>query len=226
MKKNIFLVLILLLVNTGCTVVENSTVIARNVSSSKGLEVGGLEKIEKKEVPNNYFLAVPFVMQAPFANWEEHNESCEEAGLLLVNYFYKNQSLSKEAADKELKEMVKYQVTNYGGEYDIYALEMSRLAKDFYGYMNSRVIDGSRENIVQELLNKNPVIVPTTAAYLKPEKNDYPEMGYHVVVIVGYDETGYIVHDPGTYTGENTHYSYGIMDRAMADYDRKLLVLK
>ena len=51
-------------------------------------------------------------------------------------------------------------------------------------------------------------------------------MGYHVVVIVGYDEMGYITHDPGTYSGENTHYSFDVMEKAMSDYDKQVLVLK
>lgn len=206
--------------------VDKSREVTRKQSSNKENANQDFIKIEKKELPTNFFLDVPFVMQAPFANWDEHNESCEEAGLLLANYFYKNEKLSKDVANEELKEMVVFQKNNYGAELDIYAVEMAKLATDFYGYDKPRVFKATKQNIVQEIVNGNPVIVPTTAAFLKPEKNDYPEMGYHVVVIVGYDETGYIVHDPGTYTGENTHYSFLVMEKAMADYGNEVLVLR
>ncbi|MFZ5391660.1 MAG: C39 family peptidase [Patescibacteria group bacterium] len=206
--------------------VDKSREVTRKQSPNKENANQDFEKKEKKELPTNFFLDVPFVMQAPFANWDEHNESCEEAGLLLANYFYRNEKLSKDTANEELKEMVAFQKNNYGAELDIYAMEMAKLATDFYGYDEPRVFKATKQSIVQEIVSGNPVIVPTTAAFLKPEKNDYPEMGYHVVVIVGYDETGYIVHDPGTYTGENTHYSYLVMEKAMADYGNEVLVLR
>lgn len=176
--------------------------------------------------PDEYILEVPFVMQAPFANWSEHNESCEEAGILLAHYYYLDQPLTKQQADWELKDMVQYQLNNYGGEYDIYAEQMAWLATDYYGKYEPRVIYGTIENIKSELLAGNPVIVPTTAAYLKTEKNDYPEMGYHVVVVVGYNQRGFLTHDVGTYTGEDFTYSYDVLQSAMADYDYEALVLK
>jgi hypothetical protein len=182
--------------------------------------------IENKKLPNESILEVPFVMQAPFANWEVHNESCEEAGVLLAHYFYLGEPLAKEKANLEILGMVDFQKKMYGGEFDIFAEGMGELAKDYYGYENYRVLDGTIENIKQEIVNGNPVIVPTTAAYLKSEKNDYPEMEYHVVVIVGYDQNGFVTHDPGTYSGEDFTYTYNTLQKAMNDYDGKVLVLK
>ncbi len=180
----------------------------------------------KKDWPEEKILNVPFVMQAPLANWEIHNESCEEAGILLANYYYLDQPLSKEQANQELLEMVDFEKKQYGGEFDIYAQGMGQLASDYYGYNDFRVLEGNVDNIKKEINNDNPVIVPTTAAYLKPEKSDYPEMGYHVVVVVGYNRRGFVTHDPGTYSGENFTYSYSALQNAMKDYDSEVLVLK
>jgi len=210
----------------GCYAVDNYSVLSRKISIREYFADSDFVKIDEKEIPEKYILDVPFVMQAPLANWDEHNESCEEAGLLLVHYYYQQEELSKDRADQELKDMVSFEIKNYGLEKDIYSDEMAQLASDYYDYNNSRIIIGTRENIITEILKDNPVIVPTTAAYLKPEKSDYPEMGYHVIVIIGYDSTGFIVHDPGTCTGERTHYSYGVIEQAIADYDRRLLVLR
>ncbi|MBU0648102.1 C39 family peptidase [Patescibacteria group bacterium] len=225
MRMYIYLCFVIILFSSGCSPVEKSA-LAKNSASFMESKLSSYVANEELLIPETKVLDVPFVMQAPFANWSEHNESCEEAGILLAHYYYMGVYLSKQQADLELKDMVRWQIVNYGAEYDIYAQEMGDLAKDYYGYDTFRVIDGTTENIEKEITNGNPVIVPTTAAYLKEEKSDYPEMGYHVVVIVGYDQYGFITHDPGTYSGEDFRYSNRVMQNAMRDYNFEALVLR
>ena len=209
----------------GC-INENFLVITRVFDKGLSLSEKRNDVLKKIDMPLEYRLEVPFVMQAPFANWSLHNESCEEAGILLAHYYYLNQSLSLEKANQELLDMVSYQQQYYGGEFDIYADGMGQLASDYYGYNNYHVFEGTIAKIKNELLKNNPVIVPTTAAYLKTEKSDYPEMGYHVVVVVGYNERGFVTHDPGTYTGAYFTYTYSSLQNAMRDYNSQVLVLK
>lgn len=223
--RTIFILVLIIISGIGCA---NS--VEKNLSKKQNLATKSIvtnsSKLEQIILPEEFLLEVPFVMQAPFANWDVHNESCEEAGLLLARYYYLGTLLSKETADKEILDMVRFQKENYGAEYDIYAKEMGQLAKDYYGYENYRVIEGTIENMKQEIVNGNPVIVPTTAAYLKGEKGDYPEMGYHVVVVVGYNSRGFVTHDPGTYSGEDFTYSYSTLQNAMKDYNYQVLVLE
>ena len=41
------------------------------------------------KLPSQFNLAVPFVLQAPTANWDAvHNETCEEAAVLTVHYYW------------------------------------------------------------------------------------------------------------------------------------------
>lgn len=225
MRIRLLMCLVLVICMNSCQRVEKQVIIDKNSKAKLTEKTVEYSKMELVQLPGEWLLKVPFVMQAPFANWEIHNESCEEAGILLSHFYYLNLPLSKDTANKELLAMIDYQVKKYGEQKDIYTEEIKELADEFYGY-NTRVVDGSVDNIKKELINGNPVILLTTAAYLKPEKNDYPEMGYHILVATGYDEMGWIVHDPGTYTGENTHYSYGIMENAMTDYNYKVVVLK
>jgi len=180
---------------------------------------------EKMDLPESYQLDVPFVPQAPFANWEVHNDSCEEAGLLLAHYYYTGEYLSKDQANVELLDMIAYQNSNFGGHFDIYTDLIARLAKEYYGY-EPRIIEVDIEQIKAEIYAGNPVILLTTAAYLKPEKSDYPEMGYHIIDAVGYNQYGIITHDVGTITGENTVYSNHVIMNAIADYDNLAVVLK
>jgi len=214
--------LLLLLILIGCK--------TENISIEKKVDQPGQisqvnEQAEKISIPDEFQLSVPFVPQAPFANWDVHNDSCEEAGILLAHYFYSQQSLTKDVADAELKEMINFQNDNYGGQKDIFGEGISKLAKDFYGY-EPRVVSVDIERIKEEIYSGNPVILMTTAAYLKPEKNDYPEMGYHVIDAVGYNQYGIIAHDVGTITGENTFYSNQTIMNAIADYDNLAVILK
>ena len=226
--NNLILILIFVVICiNGCGGVDKYEIINKKVNNNNFDNIA-MDNVlpSDKIIPDELILDVPFVMQAPFANWGEHNESCEEAGILLAHYYYLGEELSKETADRELKDMVEYQNENYGGEFDIYASEMAKLAYDYYGYTSPRVFTGTVDDIKKELLEGNPIIVPTTAAYLKPEKSDYPEMGYHVVVIVGYNSRGFVTHDPGTYSGEDFTYSYNTILQSMLDYDSQVLVLK
>jgi len=223
--KKLFIVLCLIFVVSGCEKTSKN-VLSRKTVVVVDEKMQEIDEIKEKVFPEEKVLEVPFVMQAPFANWEQHNESCEEAGLLLAHYFYTGEVLTKNQANIEILDMVDFQHKIYGAEHDIFAEEMGVLAKDYYGYENYRVIDGTIENIKNEILNNNPVIVPTTAGYLKAEKSDYPEMGYHVVVIVGYNRYGFVTHDVGTVTGEGFTYTFSTLQYSIKDYNSEVLVLK
>lgn len=225
MKNHIILLFSFLLILSGCASVDKSFKVYKNIDDGFAQHNENKLKIEEIVLPKSFILEVPFVMQAPFANWSEHNESCEEAGILLAHYYYTSNILTKELADHEIKDMVKFQKENYGGEYDIYADEMADLASEYYGIYRPRVFVATQELMKKELVAGNPIIVPTTAAYLKKEKGDYPEMGYHVVVVVGYNDYGFITHDVGTYSGEDFTYSYSTLLSSMEDYEKRVLVL-
>lgn len=215
----------MIFVVSGCENIQKKE-IQRNTEVDMVEKKQDIQVIEEKILPEEQLLEVPFVMQAPFANWDSHNESCEEAGILLAHYFYTGEVLTKNQANIEILDMVDFQHKNYGAEYDIFADEMGELARDYYGYDKYRVINGTIENIKNEILNDNPVIVPTTASYLKSEKSDYPELGYHVVVIVGYNQYGFVTHDVGTVTGEDFTYTYTTLQNSIKDYNSEVLVLK
>ncbi|MFA4931102.1 MAG: C39 family peptidase [Patescibacteria group bacterium] len=226
MKKIIFVLFLLLIFFGGCDDVDKSSYLTKSRGVSwDDLSPGDWQK-ENYYFPVEYTLTVPFVMQAPLANWSEHNESCEEAGILLAHYYYIGEELTVSLADWEIKDMVDYQNKYYGGEFDIYAAGITQLARDYYGEYEPRVLVGNVENMKAEILAGNPIIVPTTAAALKMEKSDYPEMGYHVVLVVGYNERGFVTHDVGTYSGANFTYSYATLLRSMADYGNEVVVLK
>src|SRR3989304_9414045 len=82
-----------------------------NISSVDNVqeETNSQKTQQEISLPSSYNLKVPFFSQAPFGVWDElHDNACEEASILLVRYFKKKSTLSKEKADKEIKAMVDF----------------------------------------------------------------------------------------------------------------------
>jgi len=176
-----------------------------------------------KELPLSFKIEkIPFTPQAPFANWDfDHKEACEEAAILMAHFFYEGKTLNPEIADKELMGMVNYQKKNWGGHFDLEAKEIAKLAKEYYGYQNPRIVyDISIEDIKKEIAKENPVILPTAGRLLKNPYYRQPGPLYHALVVIGYTQDKIITHDPGTKRGENYSYSYAIIESAMHEWNK------
>jgi hypothetical protein len=191
----------------------------------------------KEILPASYKINnVPFTPQAPFANWDfDHNEACEEAAILIADSFYKRKALTPENADKEIMAMVNYQKENWGGHFDLEAKEIAKLAKEYYGYKNPRVIYGATiYDIKKEVAKGNPVIIPTAGRLLKNPYYKQPGPVYHALVAIGYTESEIITNDPGTKRGKDYSYSYATLLNAMHEWNngniyngrRTIIILK
>lgn len=166
-------------------------------------------------LPAEVMLDVPFMVQAPFANWDAlHQETCEEASLMMVRYFRLGQSFgSLQSIDDELKSLVAWQ-TGKGYEYDVTVQELSRIARDYYSMSSGRVISNpSLNEIKKELADGRPVIVPAAGRLLNNPNFTAGGPPYHMLVILGYDANGFITNDPGTRRGEKFRYTFdNLMD--------------
>jgi len=182
--------------------------------------------IEKKEtsaevkLPLKVFVSVPFTTQAPFSKWDEyHEEACEEASLLMVQYFLQKKKLTKEIAESEIQKMIAFQIKNYGDYMDSTAQEIVKLASDFYGIKNLKVIyDFSKEDLKKELAKGNPVIVPAAGRLLGNPNFTAPGPLYHALVLKGYDGDTIITNDPGTRKGEGYRYDINTLYNAIHDF--------
>ena len=175
---------------------------------------------ETPAIPDSYDLKVPFVSQAPYANWDElHNEACEEEAIILVHFYKKRAALSKETAENEIQKMVSYEIKNYGSHKDLTAQETAKLAKDFYGYKNVKIkYDFSWDDVKREIASGNPIIVPTAGRLLGNPNFRRPGPVYHMLVLRGYTKDIVITNDIGTRKGERYQYSYKTLDRAIHDW--------
>ncbi|TAK03899.1 hypothetical protein EPO34_01945 [Patescibacteria group bacterium] len=173
-------------------------------------------------LPTSFNLAVPFTSQAPLAIWDEvHEETCEEASLLMVDAFYDGRtSFDPDGADKELLAIVDFENKQFGYFEDTTAAETGVIARKFFGYETAEVVKAPTvEDIKREVRAGHPVIMPAAGRELHNPYFKQPGPLYHMIVIRGWTEEGFITNDPGTRRGEGYVYPFETIMDAMDDWD-------
>ncbi len=160
---------------------------------------------------------IPFVVQAPFANWRIHHESCEEASVLMIhNYLTGYKEIDMKVIDLTLRKMKEFQIERNGEEKDLHKEELVNFIKDFFNYKKVNLYYNSTiKNIKEKLAHGTPVIIPVKAKILSNPY--YREADYHVLVVIGYDDNTQkiITNDPGTIRGQRYTYPYSVFESAM-----------
>ncbi len=184
-----------------------------------------VQELEVKTViPESINLDVPFTCQAPHQNWDmPWQEACEEAALMMIDHYikkdYGNVEMPKDQANTEIVEMVDWQEKNWGGHYDLTAEEIAELVRDYYGYENVEVkYDITVDDIKEEVGQGNPVLLPSAGRMLANPHFTAPGPVYHALVVVGYDENGFITNDPGVWQGYKFRYSFDNLYNSIHDF--------
>ncbi len=169
---------------------------------------------------NNILLEVPFAPQSPYAVWDERDEeSCEEASLVIIHYYLQKKDLSLAAMRRELDGLIEYEIENLKNFKDTDAYGIAYLAREYFGYNQSRVAYNiTVEDIQAELLKGHPVIVPAAGRELQNPYYKAPGPLYHNLVIVGFNQEGFFTNDPGTKRGKNYFYPTDILFNAIHDF--------
>lgn len=198
----------------------NEEIAAGDSSADQEREVLG-DATQKKPLPSEINLKVPFTAQAPHANWElPYGEACEEASALMVHYFYQKKTFTKETADSEIKKLVDFQTKKYGFYKDSTADETARFIKDYLKYKKVRVLPATIDAIKQELAAGRPVIIPAAGRLLGNPNFRRPGPLYHMLVVKGYTKDGkFITNDPGTRNGANYVYDQKALMNAIHDWN-------
>ncbi len=210
-----------LLITKESLVLENN-----NQAVLENVEKVVKQKPVKKEVviPASCDLEVPFTCQSPYQNWNmPWQEACEEASLIMLDHYLKDEYLNleipKDVANQEILDMVDWQLANWGGHFDLKAEDIARLAKEYYGYKNVEVkYDITIDDIKKELAQGNAVLVPTAGQMLANPHFTAPGPVYHNLVIVGFDENGFITNDPGVWQGFKFRYTFDNLYNAIHDF--------
>ncbi len=172
-------------------------------------------------LPDRILLNVPFLPQAPGGNWDElHNEACEEASFLMVKHFYRETVPTEQSGDKEIIDLVNYE-TELGYAVDITVKQLSEIARSPRNNLaHPRIAtEFTIEDMKRELAAGRPIIIPAAGQQLGNPYFRNPGPPYHMLVIKGYDEKGFITNDPGTRHGKDFRYTFDVLYNAIHDWN-------
>ncbi len=195
----------------------------KEISTSTEDVIDIVTSIEEVEIVKDINLDIPFTSQAPTTNWDEpFQNACEEASILMVDYYYANEELpSNEEIEIILLDMVEWQENNWKEHSNLPIIKVADLVKELFGYSTEIIQDLNEEKIESYLDNGYPIIVPANGKLLdNPNfRNGGPE--YHMLVIKGYVDDKYITNDPGTRNGFEFIYTKENLLESIADWDNE-----
>ncbi len=175
---------------------------------------------ELTERPPSVRINMPFASQAPTGNWgDPYQEACEEASLLLVHHYLSKAPLDNNIMDRDILELVAWE-TDHGYGHDVTTSQLADITKEKFGYSAEVIADNdvTIERIEEELAQGNPVIVPLQGQDIGNPYFSGDGPPYHMLVIIGYNDTQFITHDVGTRHGANYAYKKEVIMNAIHDW--------
>lgn len=164
-------------------------------------------------------MEVSFTSQAPFGVWDHlHDEACEEASVLMAHSWANNFALNPAISEAELKKMVEWQMADLGFFESTTAEQTARMAREVYGLKVDLLYSPTLAEVKKEVSNGSLVVMGMAGKLLGNPHFRAPGPIYHMLVIKGYNETGFLVNDPGTKYGANYFYSYDTIREAAHDW--------
>lgn len=194
------------------TIEESPVIPVQNQSAKQPAE---------QPAPKSFSLGIAFISQAPYAVWDAlHEDACEEASLIMVQYYINGiKSISKETAEKEIQDMIRYE-SSVGFGPSITLAELNAVAANYYQLNSGRVVGNPTVGQIKaEILAGRPVIIPAAGKILPNPNFRNGGPNYHMLVVKGFNETGFITNDPGTRKGNNFWYSYADLMNAIHDWN-------
>lgn len=114
---------------------------------------------------------------------------------------------------------------NLGYNADTGAYATSRMAEGAFGINVKQIKDYTETNLKKELIKNHVILLPINARLLG--NPTYAESGptYHMIVIRGYNASGFIVNDPGTEQGNSMIYSFETLRKSAADWNNSAKIM-
>jgi hypothetical protein len=173
-------------------------------------------------LPSKVELQVPFLCQAPFANWAQPwQDACEEAAIVIAIHYVKAYPLDRESGNQELLGLVNYQVKKYGRHHDLTAEQTAKLMADYYKFKKYEVVYKFNVEDIKRVLGAGDLVLAPMAGRLLGNKYYHqPGPAYHFLVFKGYDDASgeFITNDPGTKRGDGYRYKYEVAYNAIHDW--------
>lgn len=173
-------------------------------------------------LPISKKIVVPFTSQAPQGNWQEPwQNACEEASIVMIQNFYKDEGLTPEKARQQILAVFTLKKTTAPASKDESIERIVEIINSGNLNWQARVVnDPDLTAMKDELAANHPIIAPVYAPLLNNPNYTSPGPSYHVIVITGYDDAKgeFITNDPGTEEGKSYRYPYQVLLGAIHDY--------
>lgn len=133
-----------------------------------------------------------------------------------------NNRIPPTTAETELQKLVDWQNSTFGYYKDTTTAETKRMAEEALGLKDVTLVTSATASLIKQELSKGRVVVAPMAGRLLKNPN-FKGSGppYHMIVIKGHDERGFITNDPGTRKGESYIYGEAIISDALHDWTGK-----
>lgn len=202
------------------------TVLAEDIRSTtiSNPEEESVEEVEEPtatETPQ-INLAIPFMVQAPHANWDDlHNEACEEASAIMLKAYYDGESeITTEEAEERILALADWEEETFGYHLDTTTEEVARVLREHFGLPRAQAVTiTSIDDIKASIAAGHPVIVPAYGRALGNPNFRGEGPLYHMLVIKGYTAGKFITNDPGTKRGADFVYDFDTIWNALHDWN-------
>jgi len=184
----------------------------------------------KTEADDNYIkLGVPFVTQIPDGRWvKPYSEACEESSIVMIDAYYAGETgtIGSKTSKQRMQPYFDYQNELYGDNDDSDAWRTADMVYSTARNFRAEVVEYPTMNDIQTELRAGRPVMTFHHGYSLQNKlipfSDTPS-SFHVVVLVGYDDSRkqFIVHEPGMREGGFYRYDYDVIMNSMTDYNHE-----
>lgn len=188
---------------------------------------GTLFIITNGSPPATLLLAVPFTDQAPTGKWDR-NEDCEEASIAMAQAYLTGDTedrLPASGAQAYISKLRSWEETYIGYNADTGAYATSRMAEGAFNINVRQIRDYSETDLKRELAKHNVILLPINARLLGNPTYAHSGPTYHMIVVRGYNASGFIVNDPGTEQGNGQVYSFDTLIKSAADWNNSAKIM-
>jgi hypothetical protein len=182
--------------------------------------------IQENALPNTHLIKMAFIPQAPEKNWDQPwQDSCEEAALLTVFYYYQHHSPNLDTILSDYQNIFDFE-SQQNWSHDITLSQMATISAELWGYQSQIIDNPTIDNFKEYLAKDIPIIIPANGKSLFKENKHFKSGGpwYHNLVILGYndDKKFFTVHDVGTQFGAYYKYTYSTLLKSIHDFPPSL----
>lgn len=181
------------------------------------------ETSKPEVIPTEYDIQnMDFFSQAPYWNWNQpYQDACEEASLLIWQYYIKWIKKTKDEYNKDLLAMVELEMEMLWYFESTTIMEMKQIINRRDPSITARIIEHPTILDLEREISKNNVVV--APFYGKGLWNPHyalwgPE--YHFLVIKWYTKDSFITHDVWTLHWKNRHYNKNTIMENIHDRNR------